>query len=246
MDALHDAAIAGNSAEIRRLVDRGADVNRRDAAGNTPLQYAAMSPDGEVVRYLIDHGATVMTANRLGATPLHYASAPAARVLVERGADVNAVDSHGWTPLHVNRVPEVIDLLLDKGADIQRKDPRGWTPLHSAASRIRHEAAVALVRRGADLYAKTEPGRAGKTPLDLTKRHPEVGEAMLKAAEEREERIAEQQASATGLTYVARQKNLPEDLERHVLGPMLGLKPKKAGRKTRARKTKRRQTLRKR
>ena len=244
MDALHDATIAGNSAEIRRLVDRGDEVDRRDGAGNTPLQYAAMRPDGEVVRYLIDHGATVMTTNRLGTTPLHYASAPAARVLVERGADVNATDSHGWTPLHVNRSPEVIDLLLDKGATLQRTDLQGWTPLHSAASRLRPEAAVALVRRGADLYAKTKPGRDGKTPLDLTKRHPEIGEAMLAAAKEREDRLAEQAASATGLTYVARQKNLPEDLEQHVLGPMLGLKPKKAGRKTRARKTKRRLTRR--
>lgn len=45
------------TAEVMRLVDRGADLNARDDEGFTALFYAAVLGDAEAVDYLLDHGA---------------------------------------------------------------------------------------------------------------------------------------------------------------------------------------------
>ena len=48
----------------------GIDVNKRDAAGNTALLYAAMKGAKDIVRLLIDNGADVSLANNASITPI--------------------------------------------------------------------------------------------------------------------------------------------------------------------------------
>ncbi|KIX03942.1 uncharacterized protein Z518_07495 [Rhinocladiella mackenziei CBS 650.93] len=52
----------------------GADVNRRDHAGRTPLQLAVMCSTPEIVRYLIDHDARIVSRLYNGMTALHIAA----------------------------------------------------------------------------------------------------------------------------------------------------------------------------
>src|SRR5213078_3197119 len=87
------------------LLDRGAQVNARDNAGNTALFYAAYRqtsagpiPTTELARLLLDHRADPNARDKSGHTPLMVARIVGlARLLVDRGADVNARDSNGVT-----------------------------------------------------------------------------------------------------------------------------------------------------
>jgi hypothetical protein len=82
------AAMRGSLDWTRRLVERGAQVNRE---GWTPLHYAASGPDPAVLAYLLDRGAIVDARAPNGSTALmmaaSYGPEASVRLLLERGAD---------------------------------------------------------------------------------------------------------------------------------------------------------------
>ena len=82
------AAIRGNVALSRRLVERGARIN---LPGWTPLHYAASGPAPELVALLLDRGAEVDAASPNASTPLmlaaRYGSEASVGLLLARGAD---------------------------------------------------------------------------------------------------------------------------------------------------------------
>jgi TIR domain/Ankyrin repeats (3 copies)/Ankyrin repeat len=96
--ALMKAAEVGNVEIVQALVERGADVNARDAGGRTALMRAA-----DVYRY--------HPTDRLAAT---------VRTLLGGGADINAVDHEGLTALAIARhgpaKTDVVDMLIKAGA----------------------------------------------------------------------------------------------------------------------------------
>lgn len=53
---LHKAARAGNLAEVRKLLDAGADVNAKDREGKTPLDYHAERENPSWPQVLKDAG----------------------------------------------------------------------------------------------------------------------------------------------------------------------------------------------
>jgi hypothetical protein len=84
-------AIRNADAQVaRKLLDNGADVNSRDAEGNTPLILASFYASPECVELLIEKGADVNAANKAGATALIRAatSYEKTRLLVAAGAKV--------------------------------------------------------------------------------------------------------------------------------------------------------------
>ena len=131
--ALHAAAQFSfdhsDSLRARRLFDgllkRGADVNRADHEGKTPLLLllgAQLRPGsacdathiGALVPVLLDAGARAEHADQRGVTALHacamHALLPPARVLLSRGADRLAVDAFGRTAADVARQVGYIDI----------------------------------------------------------------------------------------------------------------------------------------
>jgi len=75
--ALHLASIARPKKLLmdfyyiaKLLLDHGANINERDAEGNTPLHYAASNHSPELVELLLKRGADVLARNKNGQTPL--------------------------------------------------------------------------------------------------------------------------------------------------------------------------------
>ncbi len=86
--ALMYAALFGELDIVKRLVARGAEVNKTDW---TPLHYAASTGRLSVVEYLLSQNAYIDAASENGTTPLMMAArenqTAVARLLVNEGAD---------------------------------------------------------------------------------------------------------------------------------------------------------------
>src|SRR5262249_50210225 len=91
----------GDVRVVRKLLDNGADVNARDAEGNTPLILASFYASPECLELLIEKGADVNSANKAGATPLIRAATDyeKTRLLVSAGANIRVRTALGNTPL---------------------------------------------------------------------------------------------------------------------------------------------------
>src|SRR5918998_4599307 len=62
------AAFRGDAAAVLDLLERGSDVNARDADGDTALMFAAYRGHGLVVALLLQYGANVFARARNGWT----------------------------------------------------------------------------------------------------------------------------------------------------------------------------------
>lgn len=67
------AALQGSTDIIKLLLDHGADVNRKDTHGQTPLILAAWQGDAEDVKLLLDKHADVTLRDATGKTALMWA-----------------------------------------------------------------------------------------------------------------------------------------------------------------------------
>ncbi len=94
------AAITGQIDLARRLIDRGADVNK---PGWAPLHYAASRGQLEVMRLLLEESAYIDAASPNGTTPLmmaaRYGSPEAVKLLLEEGADPMLKNDLGMTAI---------------------------------------------------------------------------------------------------------------------------------------------------
>ena len=101
--ALLRAADCNHVDVVRLLLEFGAEVDRRDGSGRTPLIAACREGEeghDEVVRVLLDAGADVDANEETGKRALYYACAAGhtstAKLLLDRGADASA--RHGRDP----------------------------------------------------------------------------------------------------------------------------------------------------
>ncbi len=194
---LADAAMKGNKAAVRSLLQKKADVNAAQTDGTTALHWAVRLDDLETAELLIRAGANVAAATRAGATPLQLAAvngnAAIIAALIKAGADPNApVTKYGDTTLMMaarTGNPEAIKVLLDNGATANAVETwGGTTALMWAVSESHPDAAKMLIDRGANVNVRSkivpsEGRRGGSTSnssVTSLPRDPEPGEKPKK------------------------------------------------------------------
>jgi ankyrin repeat protein len=152
------AAAAGDSAEVKALLESGAPPESASEPWS-PLTWAARTGREDSLRSLIDAGADPdrRDGGPNGWTPLlhavHKNRAEAVRVLIAAGADVNRTAPNGLTPLMLAAAQgegEIVELLLDAGADPHARSG-GMTALHHAVLGGDARSVAALERRAPDL-----------------------------------------------------------------------------------------------
>ena len=105
----------GSMQSVELMLLRGADVNRPDANGITPLMVAARytyRTGAEMTKFLLDKGALVNAKTKKDSTALMFACSPVAKhyedeyvkvvkMLIAKGAQLNVKNQMGATPLNV-------------------------------------------------------------------------------------------------------------------------------------------------
>ena len=147
MTPLMQAAGKGDADEVRRLLQRGEDVNAVDETGWTALMIAAETLQPHAISALLDGGARVDRQDYHGDTALIgcaavrfgnlHLAAEIIRSLLSHGASVETTNDLGesalmWAARAGNA--ESIDVLVKAGANPSRRDHSGQTALSVGTS----------------------------------------------------------------------------------------------------------------
>ncbi|MCC2646314.1 MAG: Ankyrin repeat-like protein, partial [Rickettsiaceae bacterium] len=109
-------------------LDSGAEVNRTNNEGNTPLIFAASNGNKDLVQLLLDNGADINRFGNLGNTPLMIAAWKGyknlAELLINNGADINKKGRDDNTALDLaceQGNEKIIKLIKDKVKELENK-----------------------------------------------------------------------------------------------------------------------------
>uniref|UniRef100_A0A8C1DA54 Protein phosphatase 1 regulatory subunit n=1 Tax=Cyprinus carpio carpio TaxID=630221 RepID=A0A8C1DA54_CYPCA len=121
------ACSSGDTEEVLRMLDRGADINYANVDGLTALHQACIDDNVDMVTFLVEHGACINQPDNEGWIPLHAAAScgylDIAEYLISQGANVGVVNSEGETPLDIAEEEAMEELLQNEinrqGVDIE-------------------------------------------------------------------------------------------------------------------------------
>jgi ankyrin repeat protein len=156
---------------IKKLVERGADVNARlkngkggpglwNKVGATPFLMASATADIVYMKLLLELGADPKIGNVDNCTPL----------MVACGIGVGSAAANevaGTEP----EVLEAAQLALDLGADVNAVDANGETAMHGAAYKNLPKVVQFLADKGARIEIWNKKNKYGWTPLLIAEGH---------------------------------------------------------------------------
>jgi hypothetical protein len=159
-DALFDAVYNNKLDQVKSLLDRGADVNKANDIGDTPLYIASDQGHTEIVKLLLEKDADVNKHGNHGA-PLYIATIKGhtniVKLLLNKDADVNKADVDNQTPLIIASAEghtDIVKLLLEKGADVNKVTKYDETALFNASKGGHTEIVKLLLEKGAPITDK--------------------------------------------------------------------------------------------
>lgn len=166
--ALAIASYSGHQEIVDFLIEKGADIHKKDKFGAMPIHMAVVKGHIEIVKKLVAKGADITAKTVNGKVPMQLAfegeHTDIIELFLDRGIPINApINDFGRTLLHKAAImgkTKVANLLISKSADINIKDKQGKTPL-DLAEFCSHKAIV-------DLLTAKGAEKKAKTPLEVT------------------------------------------------------------------------------
>ncbi|WP_431833422.1 ankyrin repeat domain-containing protein [Cytobacillus oceanisediminis] len=174
-ESLLQAAERRETETIKRLIEEGADINKKDSDGRTAAMIAAYNNDVETSKVLIKAGADVNIQDNMKNNPFLYAGAEGyveiLKLTIEAGADPAIMNRYGGTALipasehgHIDAIKE---LLTKTDIDVNHVNDLGWTALLEAiilndGNVIQQQTVQLLIDGGADVNI---PDGNNVTPL---------------------------------------------------------------------------------
>jgi ankyrin repeat protein len=165
---LTHAAMDGRVEQVKKLLDKGVDVNSRNNFGETPLTAAAGRGHLEVVKLLLERGAKVNSETGNGRNALVKAMEKAWMRGGAQSAVAKLLIEHGAKPTNLETAAFVGDMatiehLIAEGADVHQKiKPDDQTILFTAALGGQPEMIRLLLDKGLKV---DDADKRGQTPL---------------------------------------------------------------------------------
>jgi len=110
---------------IRSLLGQGADIEKKDEMGISPLSEMVKSGNNEMVQLLLQYGANINSIDNNGYTALHYAVdlgyQNIAELLILNGAETNSISNSDETPVFLalqNNDIKITELLIKNGGEL--------------------------------------------------------------------------------------------------------------------------------
>lgn len=156
---LHEAAENGNLPLLALLVANGAEINRINDLGETPIFLAAQRQKWEAVKWIVAHGGNINAANRLGNTILHELALndeqEGMSIVCELKGNPDLQNMIGETPLHIaaakGNAIAAVTLIELCAADLNLRDAHGLSPAGAAYREGESDMVDLLTARGGRL-----------------------------------------------------------------------------------------------
>ncbi|CAG0910827.1 unnamed protein product, partial [Cyprideis torosa] len=144
---------------VEFLVASGADINRGDNEGWTPLHATASCGFLSIARFLIESGARVDAANNDGDLPLDVADSPEMQSFLQNEIDRRGIDPDEARHFEERQMLSDANQWLNAGVFMDSPHPEtGATALHVAAAKGYLEVIRVLLLGGADPDAQDFEG----------------------------------------------------------------------------------------
>lgn len=173
---LHEVVDVGNLAVTRLLLGNGADVNRTDKIGVTPLMIAANNNHQSIAQLLLDNGADVKATFSAKGTAISLAAAAGHESIVQLLIDhthLTGSVAERWTTSArlTHAIQDKKDLevtkLLSEGADPTLTDLAMRNSLHLAADCGHESIVLVLLEHNSDIEATAFGDVFEMTALDI-------------------------------------------------------------------------------
>lgn len=159
------AAWEGNIQEVKRLADKGIDINIKANDGFNALMKAAYKGNVDIVKFLLSRKVNINIKSFNGLTALFAASQKGhlniVKILLNNDAQVDIHLHTGETPLYMasqNGYIEIVRLLIEFGANVNAKRDVGATPLMQASQQGHIDVVKELIKHGADVNIRRNDG----------------------------------------------------------------------------------------
>ena len=130
--ALHLAASMGCTEIMEKLLDSGADIEKKDISyGGTPLHNAAIYGQKSAISMLLKHGANVNALDGSGVSPLHFAAETNKEHDIQERTQKQINQDN---QIELTQKIKIIQILLKAGSEINQRDWVGRTPIDYASN----------------------------------------------------------------------------------------------------------------
>lgn len=172
----------------KRLLEKNADINKKDKSGNTALMLACAARNKQLVNCLIKNNANLNESNSEGYTALHNAvfsdNTNIVSQLLENGARVNQ-QTNGITPLSIAIILKreaILPMLLEKTAFSM--DEIHSPQLYSLIEQCDTNSQSIFLKKILEFYGNSD---SSSTAIDLNNKDPQGNTVLMKACQSQNE-----------------------------------------------------------